>query len=58
MAGLGVNKFILDMPFRGGPLGELVQWCDVITALHILRHDLIIGFLGEHIPRSVNVLIS
>ena len=25
---------------RGGPLGELVQWSDVITALYILGHDI------------------
>lgn len=25
---------------QGGPLGELVQWCDLITSLHILGHDI------------------
>ncbi|XP_078344105.1 alpha-1,6-mannosylglycoprotein 6-beta-N-acetylglucosaminyltransferase A-like, partial [Oculina patagonica] len=53
MAGLGLNKFILDMAFRGGPLGELVQWCDLISVLHILGHDVTIGFLVEHIPRPL-----
>ncbi|CAB3990157.1 alpha-1,6-mannosylglyco 6-beta-N-acetylglucosaminyltransferase A [Paramuricea clavata] len=24
----------------GGPLGELVQWCDLITSLYILGHDI------------------
>ena len=26
----------------GGPLGELVQWSDIISALYILGHDLVI----------------
>lgn len=25
---------------KGGPLGELVQWSDVITSLYILGHDI------------------
>ena len=51
MAGLRQNKFILDMAFRGGPLGELVQWSDLISVLHILGHDLTIGLSVEDIPR-------
>ncbi|XP_067331997.1 alpha-1,6-mannosylglycoprotein 6-beta-N-acetylglucosaminyltransferase B isoform X5 [Channa argus] len=39
---------------KGGPLGEMVQWADIVTALHVLGHDLKIsvslkelhGFLG------------
>nr|XP_029492341.1 alpha-1,6-mannosylglycoprotein 6-beta-N-acetylglucosaminyltransferase B-like isoform X3 [Oncorhynchus nerka] len=39
---------------KGGPLGEMVQWADILTALHILGHNLKIsvslkelqGFLG------------
>ncbi|XP_062875059.1 alpha-1,6-mannosylglycoprotein 6-beta-N-acetylglucosaminyltransferase B isoform X1 [Trichomycterus rosablanca] len=39
---------------KGGPLGEMVQWADILTALHVLGHDLKIsvsvkelqGFLG------------
>lgn len=26
--------------FSGGPLGELVQWSDLISTLHILGHHL------------------
>ena len=29
-----------DTADKGGPLGELVQWCDLITSLHILGHDI------------------
>uniref|UniRef100_A0A672F3Y6 alpha-1,6-mannosyl-glycoprotein 6-beta-N-acetylglucosaminyltransferase n=1 Tax=Salarias fasciatus TaxID=181472 RepID=A0A672F3Y6_SALFA len=25
---------------KGGPLGEMVQWADILTALHVLGHDL------------------
>ncbi|CAG02676.1 unnamed protein product, partial [Tetraodon nigroviridis] len=39
---------------KGGPLGEMVQWADILTALHMLGHNLKIsvslkelhGFLG------------
>ncbi|XP_054614739.1 alpha-1,6-mannosylglycoprotein 6-beta-N-acetylglucosaminyltransferase B-like [Dunckerocampus dactyliophorus] len=39
---------------KGGPLGEMVQWADILTALYVLGHDLKIsvsvkelhGFLG------------
>lgn len=25
---------------KGGPLGEMVQWADIVTALHVLGHNL------------------
>lgn len=25
---------------KGGPLGEMVQWADILTALHMLGHNL------------------
>ncbi|XP_048885710.1 alpha-1,6-mannosylglycoprotein 6-beta-N-acetylglucosaminyltransferase A-like [Brienomyrus brachyistius] len=31
---------IAENAFSGGPLGELVQWSDVITTLYLLGHDL------------------
>jgi len=51
MAGMGEHKFFLDEAFLGGPLGELAQWCDLISALYILGHDLIIAFQVEDVPR-------
>lgn len=48
---MGEHKFFLDGAFMGGPLGELVQWCDLISALYILGHDLAIGFQVGDIPR-------
>ena len=35
------NRCIASM-VTGGPLGELVQWSDIISALYILGHDLVI----------------
>ncbi|XP_031550689.1 alpha-1,6-mannosylglycoprotein 6-beta-N-acetylglucosaminyltransferase A-like isoform X2 [Actinia tenebrosa] len=43
LAAVGHNTFILDAAFKGGPLGELVQWADVICSLYILGHDLIVS---------------
>ena len=25
--------------FKGGPLGELVQWSDLLVSLHVLGHE-------------------
>lgn len=33
----------LDVAGKGGPLGEIVQWTDLITALYILDYDVIIS---------------
>lgn len=30
---------IAETAFSGGPLGELVQWSDLITSLYLLGHD-------------------
>lgn len=35
--------------FKGGPLGELVQWSDLVSTLHILGHHL-------HLSASLNDL--
>ena len=35
-----VTPWLLSGAFSGGPLGELVQWSDVITSLHMLGHDI------------------
>lgn len=51
MAGMGEHKFFLDGAFMGGPLGELAQWCDLISALYILGHELVISFMKEEVPR-------
>ena len=30
----------LDMAFTGAPLGEMVQWSDLLASLYILGHNL------------------
>ena len=39
--------------FTGGPLGELVQWADLLATLYVLGHELIISFEIEHITNLV-----
>ena len=34
------NMHFAEEATKGGPLGELVQWSDVITSLYILGHDI------------------
>ena len=29
---------------KGGPLGEMVQWADILVALHVLGHSLAVSF--------------
>ncbi|KAJ7372831.1 Alpha-1,6-mannosylglycoprotein 6-beta-N-acetylglucosaminyltransferase A [Desmophyllum pertusum] len=53
MASLAQNAYIFKTTLKGGPLGELTQWCDLICALHILGHDLTIGFMKEHLPSTL-----
>lgn len=40
---------IVRTAFTGGPLGELVQWSDLISTLHLLGHHL-------HLSASLNNL--
>lgn len=40
---------IAKAAFTGGPLGELVQWSDLIATLHLLGHHL-------HLSASLNQL--
>ncbi|KAJ8019701.1 Alpha-1,6-mannosylglycoprotein 6-beta-N-acetylglucosaminyltransferase A [Holothuria leucospilota] len=35
---------IAEKAFSGGPLGELVQWADIITSLYILGHDISLSY--------------
>lgn len=45
---------IAENAFSGGPLGELVQWSDLITTLYLLGHDVRISAslaeLKEFVP--------
>lgn len=44
MSCLGSKQYLMIVFLlpSGGPLGELVQWSDIISALYILGHDLTI----------------
>ena len=33
---------ILDQAGKGGPLGEVIQWTDLIAALYMLGHDVVV----------------
>ena len=39
MGSMGYQPLFLKLAGRGGPLGELVQWTDLIAALYVLGHD-------------------
>ncbi|CAH1789934.1 unnamed protein product [Owenia fusiformis] len=49
---------IVESQFKGGPLGELVQWSDLITALYILGHDLRITSEVEQLTMYLTQLPS
>ena len=35
----------------GGPLGELVQWTDLIASIYLLGHNLTVSAAKKNIPR-------
>ncbi|XP_066264116.1 alpha-1,6-mannosylglycoprotein 6-beta-N-acetylglucosaminyltransferase A-like isoform X1 [Branchiostoma lanceolatum] len=43
-----------EKAFDGGPLGELVQWSDIIASVYILGHDLDLSFTKESLKRWLN----
>ncbi|KAL4217311.1 hypothetical protein ACF0H5_023762 [Mactra antiquata] len=45
-----------EMQFKGGPLGELVQWSDLITALYVLGHHLTITSEADQLGSIVSQL--
>lgn len=52
---------IAENAFSGGPLGELVQWSDLITTLYLLGHDVRISAslaeLKESVPNTSSTMI-
>ena len=42
--------FLADA-FKGGALGELVQWTDLIGGLYLLGHDLVVSLNDTEIKR-------
>lgn len=43
---------------KGGPLGEMVQWADILTALHVLGHNLKISMSVKELQGWVTVCWS
>lgn len=43
-----------EAALAGGPLGELVQWADLMSAVHVLGYDLVLSWSPE---RLVKVLL-
>ena len=50
-----MNNIMLNL--AGGPLGELVQWSDIVAALYILGHDIIITSEIKELKAYVTWLI-
>ena len=40
---MGMQPFILKLAGRGGFVGELVQWTDLITTSYVLGHNITIA---------------
>ncbi|XP_051570296.1 alpha-1,6-mannosylglycoprotein 6-beta-N-acetylglucosaminyltransferase B-like [Myxocyprinus asiaticus] len=40
---------------KGGPLGEMVQWADILTTLHVLGHNLKISLSVKELQGSLGV---
>ena len=51
MGSFAVTPFFLKDSFTGAPLGELVQWSDLIATLYLLGHDIQITAEGKDIER-------
>ncbi|TPP58934.1 Alpha-1 3(6)-mannosylglycoprotein beta-1 6-N-acetyl-glucosaminyltransferase [Fasciola gigantica] len=52
---LGPSVGIEEEINKGGPLGELVQWTDLITALYLLGHKITVS---KNIARTVHLLLD
>lgn len=47
-----------ELSSAGGPLGELVQWSDLIAALYILGHNLMISTEVKTLKKYVVCIYS
>ncbi|XP_051873036.1 alpha-1,6-mannosylglycoprotein 6-beta-N-acetylglucosaminyltransferase A-like isoform X2 [Pristis pectinata] len=47
---------IAENVFKGGPLGELVQWSDLIASVYLLGHSIIISTSVDELKRHLSVL--
>ncbi|XP_041039034.1 alpha-1,6-mannosylglycoprotein 6-beta-N-acetylglucosaminyltransferase A-like isoform X3 [Carcharodon carcharias] len=47
---------IVENVFKGGPLGELVQWSDLIASLYLLGHNLILSTSINELKGHLSIL--
>ena len=47
---------MLGQAFSGGPLGEMVQWSDIITSFHLLGHELVVITEKHELKRFVLII--
>ncbi|KAI0216419.1 Alpha-1,6-mannosylglycoprotein 6-beta-N-acetylglucosaminyltransferase A [Lamellibrachia satsuma] len=47
---------ITESTEKGGPLGELVQWSDILSTLYILGHDVVVTSEVEQLASLINGL--
>ena len=40
MGSMGFQIHFMTLAGKGGPLGELIQWTDLISSLYILGYDI------------------
>ena len=42
-----------EAALNGGPLGELVQWSDLIASLHLLGHNVVLSWSSNKLQQLV-----
>ncbi|XP_032902328.1 coiled-coil domain-containing protein 126 [Amblyraja radiata] len=47
---------IAENVFKGGPLGELVQWSDLITSVYLLGHNIILSTSVDELKRYLSIV--
>ena len=47
---MGYQPWFMELAGKGGPVGELVQWTDVISAVYMLGHDVTVALDVKELP--------
>lgn len=47
------NFKIAELQFKGGPLGELVQWADIISSLYVMGHNVKVTTEVDQLQRAL-----
>ena len=56
MGSVAFQPWMMESAGKGGPVGELVQWTDIIAALYVLGHDVKVVSNDTKIPYGPSVL--